>query len=273
MDYGQRGGTLTGTPTPVNPWNDPYPGPGSSRPPRAACCAHSTCAPRAIRGPTDRHHPDRSGQRQRPVATTPSRTRRRRQQHEADDRDRAPQPLPDHRPPATGRCTSRDVGNGTWEEVDRVTLQGPATPTTLSDFGWPCYEGAAQQPPFASLNTTMCNNLYAQQASQPGTVTPPLYQYTHSGSLTPKGPCFPGSADRRRPSPASRSTRARRAAPSTTRPSTTAHCSSSTTAATASGRSCPRPTASPTPPRWSRSPAASPTRSTSRPERAATCTR
>ena len=45
------------------------------------------------------------------------------------------------------------------------------------------------QQAFEDVGTNMCASLYAQGA------TAPLYQYTHIGTLTPKGPCFPGSAD------------------------------------------------------------------------------
>ena len=81
-----------------------------------------------------------------------------------------------------------DVGQNTWEEVDRFTMSG-STPTNIPNFGWPCYEGAVHQQAFEDVGTDMCASLYAQGA------TGPLYKYTHIGTLTPKGPCFPGSAD------------------------------------------------------------------------------
>ena len=81
-----------------------------------------------------------------------------------------------------------DVGQNTWEEVDRWTMSG-STPTNIPNFGWPCYEGAVHQQAFENVGTDMCASLYTQGA------TGPLYKYTHIGTLTPKGPCFPGSAD------------------------------------------------------------------------------
>ncbi len=60
-----------------------------------------------------------------------------------------------------------DVGWRDVEEIDRVT---PGT-----NFGWPCFEGAARQPGYAAL--AECQQMYAA-ASQP---MPPLYSYLHNG--------------------------------------------------------------------------------------------
>ena len=168
MDYGQLGGTLAGTPTPVNPCNDPYPGQ-----------VQATAEGGMLRSQDVRTQGDPTGLDGAIIRIDP-----------ATGNAPADNPLKNvagadsntKRMIATGfrnpfRITFRpghsdlyvgDVGNGTWEEVDRVTLQATATPTTLSDYGWPCYEGVAQQDPFANLGTNMCANLYAQQQSQPG---------------------------------------------------------------------------------------------------------
>ena len=65
-----------------------------------------------------------------------------------------------------------------------------STPTNIPNFGWPCYEGEpCIRQAFENVGTSMCASLYDQGA------TGPLYKYTHIGTMTPKGPCFPGSAD------------------------------------------------------------------------------
>ena len=64
-----------------------------------------------------------------------------------------------------------------------------STPTNIPNYGWPCYEGNNHQAAFENLGTNMCDDLYDDGQNAP------LYTYTHEGSLTPKGPCFPGAAD------------------------------------------------------------------------------
>ena len=92
--------------------------------------------------------------------------------------------------PGTSELYVGDVGNQTWEEIERVVLPaGARTPTTLPNFGWPCYEGVNKSG-MQSLGIAMCTSLYAQ----PGAVTAPLYQYSHWSNTLPTGPCFvPGA--------------------------------------------------------------------------------
>ena len=88
--------------------------------------------------------------------------------------------------PGTNEVYVGDVGDQTWEEIDQVLPSSTTrTPTTLPNYGWPCYEGAPKSG-FQGLNTNMCNSLYAQANA----VTTPLYAYSHLSSLTPTGPCF-----------------------------------------------------------------------------------
>ncbi|MCU1326050.1 MAG: hypothetical protein JWN34_1420, partial [Bryobacterales bacterium] len=61
-----------------------------------------------------------------------------------------------------------DVGWGTWEELN-LGFAG-------SNFGWPCYEGASQQPGYAVK--AVCQSLYGQGTS---VVTMPLFAYNHFG--------------------------------------------------------------------------------------------
>ncbi len=187
MDWGQLGGS-SGSPTTVNPCGDPVPG-----------FVQSTAEGGMLRSQDVRTQGDSTGLDGTIVRVDP-------------DTGNAPadNPLKDfagadsntRRIVATGfrnpfRMTFRpghsdlyvgDVGNQTWEEVDRFTLSG-STPTNIPNFGWPCYEGALRQAEFENLGTNMCASLYTQGA------TGPLYNYTHIGTKTPKGPCFPGPAN------------------------------------------------------------------------------
>ena len=71
--------------------------------------------------------------------------------------------------PGTSELWIGDVGENTWEEIDRMP-----SPTTFTNFGWPCYEGAAQQSSYSSLG--LCQGLYAAGS---GAVAAPYYAYQH----------------------------------------------------------------------------------------------
>jgi hypothetical protein len=89
--------------------------------------------------------------------------------------------------PGTDEIYLGDVGNRTWEEIERIDLPaGARTRTTLPNFGWPCYEGAGRTG-FESLGVDLCTDLYAQGAAA---VSSPLYRYSHWSGLEPTGPCF-----------------------------------------------------------------------------------
>jgi glucose/arabinose dehydrogenase len=84
--------------------------------------------------------------------------------------------------PGTSELWIGDVGAGAWEEIDRMP-----SPTTFANFGWPCYEGAAQQSGYSSLG--LCQDLYAAGS---GAVAAPYYAYQHgvpvvSGETCPTG--------------------------------------------------------------------------------------
>jgi glucose/arabinose dehydrogenase len=84
--------------------------------------------------------------------------------------------------PGTSELWIGDVGQNTWEEIDRMP-----SPTTFTNFGWPCYEGAAQQSSYSSLG--LCQDLYAAGSNA---VADPYYAYQHgvpvvSGETCPAG--------------------------------------------------------------------------------------
>jgi glucose/arabinose dehydrogenase/PKD repeat protein len=73
--------------------------------------------------------------------------------------------------PGTNEVWAGDVGQGAWEEIDRVNWS-----TTLMNHGWPCYEGAPRMGGFDAINLNICENLYA---AGPTAVTSPHYAYQH----------------------------------------------------------------------------------------------
>jgi glucose/arabinose dehydrogenase len=88
--------------------------------------------------------------------------------------------------PGTNEVWAGDVGWDTWEEIDRV-----ASPTGgLTNFGWPCYEGAGRQGGYDGANLNLCENLYAQT----GVVTAPYYTYNHGAQVVPGEACPSGSS-------------------------------------------------------------------------------
>ena len=71
--------------------------------------------------------------------------------------------------PGTSELWIGDVGENAWEEIDRMP-----SPTTFTNFGWPCFEGAAQHSSYSSLG--LCQGLYAAGS---GAVAAPYYAYQH----------------------------------------------------------------------------------------------
>jgi glucose/arabinose dehydrogenase len=72
--------------------------------------------------------------------------------------------------PGTSELWLGDVGWSTWEEVNR--LVDPVAGVT--NFGWPCYEGAATQSGYDGANLALCENLYTGSGQ-----TAPLFAYRH----------------------------------------------------------------------------------------------
>jgi len=76
-------------------------------------------------------------------------------------------------PPYMSDLWIGDVGNGTWEEINRIPN---AKDGVVENFGWPCYEGVGPEPAFAAANIPICQTLYANNAA-----TAPFYSYNHNG--------------------------------------------------------------------------------------------
>src|SRR5262245_33831095 len=77
--------------------------------------------------------------------------------------------------PDTNELWIGDVGWNSWEEVNRLQ-----NPLSVTNFGWPCYEGNGLQGGYSPLN--ICQNLYSS-----GTATSPFFAYNHSADVDPNG--------------------------------------------------------------------------------------
>ncbi len=90
--------------------------------------------------------------------------------------------------PATNEVYVDNVGNGTYEEVDRFPI-GAGQPY---NSGWPCYEGPSPNPDFEFTGLNACESLY----NEPGSTSPPFYYYDHAAGVTPEDSCpsYNGSA-------------------------------------------------------------------------------
>ncbi len=75
--------------------------------------------------------------------------------------------------PGTLELWVADVGQSTWEELNRIPS---TTDATVENFGWPCYEGPNPHPTFDAADLDLCESLYAA----PGEHTPPFYAYAHA---------------------------------------------------------------------------------------------
>jgi glucose/arabinose dehydrogenase len=87
--------------------------------------------------------------------------------------------------PGTSDVWVGDVGWNDWEEINRL---GPLS--TVTNFGWPCYEGNGRQPGYDGANLNICEALYGQA----GAVTPPFYTYAHSAKVVTGETCPTGGS-------------------------------------------------------------------------------
>ena len=87
--------------------------------------------------------------------------------------------------PGTNEVWAGDVGQGTWEEIDRVDWA-----SGFKNDGWPCYEGAPKMGGFDAINLNICENLYA---AGPSAVSAPWFAYLHNQPVAGES-CPPGSS-------------------------------------------------------------------------------
>ena len=181
-DYGQLGGSLQGTPTPMNPCGDPG---GDMTPPNAEGGAlrsqdiRTPGDPTGLSGTIIRVDPDTG-------AAWPANAN-------AGNADANAariiayglrNPFRFTIKPGTNDVWVGDVGFMTWEEINHV----PDPNAAPLNFGWPCYEGDAGQPQYQPLGLSLCTSLSA------GSVTAPYYTYNHSDSIVAGDGCGTGSS-------------------------------------------------------------------------------
>ena len=74
--------------------------------------------------------------------------------------------------PGTNEVWVGDVGQTTWEEINRIPNP---TDRSVENFGWPCYEGKGRQPQYDRVNLNICERLYGAA----GAAKAPHYAYKH----------------------------------------------------------------------------------------------
>jgi glucose/arabinose dehydrogenase len=190
VDYGQLGGSLAGTPTPANPCGDP---PGTVgtvlTPPTAAGGAlrsqslrRAAGQPVVLDGTIIRVDPATGAALpDNPLASSSDPNARRIVAYGLRN------PFRITFRPGTAELWVGDVGWNDWEEINRVV--NPTVPS-VTNFGWPCYEGNARQAGYDGANLNLCESLYAT----PGAVTAPYFTYHHSQQVVPGEACVAGSS-------------------------------------------------------------------------------
>ena len=82
--------------------------------------------------------------------------------------------------PGTNDLWIGNVGWITWELIDRI----PAPlASTVSNFGWPCYEGPNPQSNYQAANLSACQSLLGSG------VTAPYFAYDHASAVVPGEAC------------------------------------------------------------------------------------
>jgi glucose/arabinose dehydrogenase len=183
IDYGQLGGT-TGT-TPSNPCGDPPGGVGGSMTPptaeggslRSQSVRRPTGQPVTLNGALLRVDPATGlAKSDNPLAGQSNLNAQRivgfgfRNPFRFTIR------------PGTNEVWIGDVGDSTWEEIDRIP---DPTVATVANGGWPCYEGPAKAPNYTGLNISLCTSLYAT----PTGLLTPYFTYNHSSTVVPGESC------------------------------------------------------------------------------------
>ena len=179
-DWGQFGGSLQNTPTPVNPCGDPPGGVGvaDTAPTarggalRSQSLRRPAGEPVLLNGALLRVNPATGrGVKSNPAydAQNPSGNASRIVAYGFRN------PFRFTFRPGTSEVWVADVGWNTWEEVDRVR-KPTAKPT--GNYGWPCYEGANENNPFTGLD--LCKSLYADKTAP---AIAPYFDYNHSSKV------------------------------------------------------------------------------------------
>jgi glucose/arabinose dehydrogenase len=188
VDYGQRGGTQAGTPTPANPCGDPPSpaGTANTSPTGEGGALRSqdlrtSADPAGLSGSILRIDPITGlAAAGNPLIASSDLNARRIVAYGLRN------PFRFTFRPATSELWIGDVGFMAHEEIDRVTNVG----APVENFGWPCYEGSSRNSSYDNTNLDLCEALYAES----GAVTGPWLTYAHSAPAHPTDTCPTGGA-------------------------------------------------------------------------------
>jgi uncharacterized repeat protein (TIGR01451 family) len=93
--------------------------------------------------------------------------------------------------PGTGEIWVGDVGWNTWEEVNRIPALPANGSATLTNFGWPCFEGRDRTQDYSTASLPICISLYENDNTGGRTPwTEPWYTYVHTASSDITGLVF-----------------------------------------------------------------------------------
>jgi PKD repeat protein len=93
--------------------------------------------------------------------------------------------------PGTDDLWVGDVGWNDWEEINR----NPTPKESVTNFGWPCYEGNGHQPTYEDFGVDICTDLYDLEGSDdPSEARAPYYTYNHDDSVVQGDGCTTGSS-------------------------------------------------------------------------------
>lgn len=207
-DYGQKGGSQSGTPTPPNPCNDtqttadPAVHAGARGAPLTATTSRGGAVrSQAVRNALSNEYVSWDGAILRIDPTTGAASAGNPLTGNGitgDDRIVAyglRNPFRFTFRPGTNDLWIGDVGYNTYEEVDTVTLGAGAVP----NFGWPCYEGPARQSAYDALDIGLCESLYTTNTSMiggvPSPLVPPKYTWSRFGNNNLASPLPCGSTN------------------------------------------------------------------------------
>ena len=186
QDYGQKGGVLSGTPTPKNPCGDPPGGVGGSMTAptaeggalRSQSFRRAAGEPGLLNGAVLRLNPaNGNAAAGNPAIGNADAIRQRIIAYGLRN------PFRMTFRPGTSDLYVGDVGNQTYEEVNRI----PVPTTGPTNFGWPCREGPAADTYYTSVSLNLCTSL------APGAAAEPHYYYAQAGHMASGDGCPPTS--------------------------------------------------------------------------------
>jgi glucose/arabinose dehydrogenase len=190
VDYGQFGGTLAGTPTRKNPCGDPPAGVGGTESPptaeggslRSQSVRRPSGEPVSLDGSIVRLDPATGAALgDNPLAGNANANAKRIVAFGFRN------PFRFAFRPGTGDLWVGDVGQSTWEEIDRV-VNPKGTP--VANAGWPCYEGGNRMAAWDSANVNVCETLYGT----PTGLLSAYFAYRHSATVVGGESCPTGSS-------------------------------------------------------------------------------